>query len=82
MKYYLEWVYFTLILLSIFAFILGKVSFISNFFISILLITTLIKGYLVIDYFMGLKEVRAKYRFIPIIWLMLVLGLIGFSFCA
>lgn len=82
MKYYLEWVYFTLILLSIFAFILGKVSFISSFFLSILLITTLIKGYLVIDYFMGLKEVRAKYRFIPIIWLMLVLGLIGFSFCA
>jgi hypothetical protein len=82
MKYYLEWVYFTLILLTVFAFILGKISSISNFMIIILLLSTLIKGYLIIDYFMGLKEVRAKYRFIPILWLVLVLGGIGFSFLA
>jgi hypothetical protein len=81
-KYYLEWVYFTLILLTVFAFILGKISSISNFMIIILLLSTLIKGYLIIDYFMGLKEVRAKYRFIPILWLVLVLGGIGFSFLA
>jgi hypothetical protein len=80
MKYYLEWVYFTLILLTVFAFILGKISSISNFMIIILLLSTLIKGYLIIDYFMGLKDVRAKYRFIPIVWLVLVLGGIGFSF--
>jgi hypothetical protein len=79
-KYYLEWVYFTLISLTVFAFILGKISSISNFMIIILLLSTLIKGYLIIDYFMGLKDVRAKYRFIPIVWLVLVLGGIGFSF--
>jgi hypothetical protein len=68
--------------LTVFAFILGKISSISNFMIIILLLSTLIKGYLIIDYFMGLKEVRAKYRFIPILWLVLVLGGIGFSFLA
>jgi hypothetical protein len=73
-------VYFTLILLTVFAFILGKISSISNFMIIILLLSTLIKGYLIIDYFMGLKDVRAKYRLIPILWLVLVLGGIGFSF--
>jgi nitric oxide reductase NorE protein len=44
----------------------------------------LIKGYLLIDYIMGLKgvreDVRAKYRFIPIVWLVCVLFAIGFSF--
>jgi len=38
------------------------------------------EGELVIDYFMGLKTVKLKYRLIPIIWLGTVLSLIALAY--
>lgn len=35
---------------------------------------TLLKGQLVIDYFMGLKDVKSKYRFFVSFWLFFVLS--------
>ncbi len=69
-----------LLLLSLFAFLLGYLEYINTFLVSILLISTFIKGQLLIDYFMGLKNVKFKYRFIPSIWLVVVLTLIGVAY--
>jgi cytochrome c oxidase subunit 4 len=44
------------------------------------LLTTLIKGRIVIDRFMALQGVAAPWRWIVLGWLLLVLGLIGYAF--
>ncbi|MCK9336501.1 MAG: cytochrome C oxidase subunit IV family protein [Arcobacteraceae bacterium] len=77
MKKTLEIVWIVLLALTIFAFVLGNLDFIPNLLVGILLLSTLIKGQLVIDYFMDLKNVRFKYRLIPLIWLLVVLSLIA-----
>jgi len=53
MKNVLETVWFSLILLTIFAFLLGYLNYINTLFVSVLLVSTFLKGQLVIDYFMG-----------------------------
>ena len=80
MKRYLEYVLIILILLTIFAFFLGYLEYINRYFVASLLITTFIKGQLVIDYFMGLKDVRLKYRIIPVVWLLLTISLIASAY--
>lgn len=80
MKKYLEYVLIILIVLTIFAFLLGYLKYVSTSLVAVLLITTFIKGALVIDYFMGLKDVRLKYRLIPIIWLLVVISLIAVAY--
>jgi len=39
-----------------------------------------LKGQLVIDYFMGMKNVSLKYRLIPTIWLVVIISTIAFSY--
>ena len=80
MKKYLEYVWAILALLTLFAYLLGYLKIITSSFVAILLFTTFIKGALVVDYFMGLKEVALKYRMIPLIWLSLVIVLIGVAY--
>ena len=80
MKKYLENVWIILIVLTVFAFLLGYLKYISTSLVAVLLITTFIKGELVIDYFMGLKNVQQKYRLIPIIWLFIVISLIAVAY--
>ncbi len=80
MKKILIFVWITLLLLSLFAFLLGYLHYINTFMVSILLISTFIKGQLVIDYFMGLKNVKLRYRLIPSAWLAVVLILIGVAY--
>ncbi|HQS72239.1 MAG TPA: cytochrome C oxidase subunit IV family protein [Sulfurovum sp.] len=75
-----EIVWFTLVLLSIFAFSLGYVNCINPIVVSILLISTFIKGQVVIDYFMGLKYVQLRYRFIPTAWLFTIILLISVAY--
>jgi len=74
--------YLLLITLTIFAYTLGKFELMNKIFFIILIITTFIKGLLVIDYFMELKDVSLKYRLIPIIWLFVVLSgiIVGYYF--
>jgi len=76
MKRILEYIWVSLVLLSVFAYLLGYMKYISSTLVIVLLSTTLIKGILVIDYFMDLKEVVWKYRLIPLLWLVFVLSLI------
>lgn len=60
MKLKTIWIF--LVFLTTLTFILGKIEFSSYIFISLLLLTTFIKGQLVIDFFMDLKYVSSKYR--------------------
>lgn len=78
MKLKIIWIF--LVFLTTLTFILGKVEFSSYIFISLLLLTTFIKGQLVIDFFMDLKYVSSKYRLILILWLFTVIVLIGLIF--
>lgn len=80
MKKTIEGVWVALLLLSIFAFSLGYLELISTMLVGILLASTFIKGQLVIDYFMGLKNVQLRYRVIPTLWLSIVLSLIAVAY--
>ena len=76
----LEFIWVVLVVLTVFAYLLGYLKYINSMFVAVLLLTTFIKGQLVIDYFMGLKDVKLKYRLIPNIWLVLVLSLIAVAY--
>ena len=80
MKKQLEYIWVILIVLTIFAFLLGYLKYITTSLVAVLLITTFIKGGLVVDYFMGLKDVKLKYRLIPIVWLFVVISLISVAY--
>ena len=80
MKKILEIVWITLIGLTIFAYLLGYLKYIDATFVPVLLVSTFIKGFLVIEHFMDLKNVQGKYRYIPTIWLGVVLGLIAIAY--
>lgn len=73
-------IWIILVLLTLFAFLVGWLKLVNSLFVSILLVTTFIKGQLVSDYFMGLKEVTLKYRMIPTIWLFIVLTSIAIAY--
>ncbi len=73
-------IYIILVILTLFAFISGWFGLINSTIIAVLLVTTFIKGGLVAEYFMGLKEVQFKYRIIPIVWLVFVLSLVGVAY--
>lgn len=78
MKLKTIWIF--LIFLTTLTFILGKIELSPYFFIALILLTTFIKGQLVIDLFMGLKDVSLKYRLIVSLWLFIVIILIGLAF--
>jgi len=80
MKRTVEIVWSVLIVLTIFAYLLGKLHLASGFMVGVLLFTTFVKGQLVIDYFMGMKNVSLKYRLIPTIWLFVVISCIAVSY--
>ncbi|MCD4758634.1 MAG: cytochrome C oxidase subunit IV family protein [Arcobacteraceae bacterium] len=73
-------VWIGLLLFTLFAFLLGWLQIIGSFLVCVLLITTFFKGYLVIEYFMGLSEVRLKYRLIPTVWLGTILFFIAIAY--
>ena len=73
-------IWIILLLLTVFAFVLGYLKLINSIIVAILLVSTFIKGHLVIEYFMGLKDVTWKYRLIPSLWLLSVLFLIAIAY--
>ena len=76
----LEYIWITLLALTTFAYLLGYLEYVNSLLVAVLLLTTFIKGTLVSDYLMDLKEVRLKYRLVPMIWLSSVLFLIGVAY--
>ena len=73
-------VWVTLVILTLCAFLVGWLKFVNSLFISILLVSTFIKGQLISEYFMGLKKVTLKYRMIPTLWLFIVLSSIAIAY--
>ena len=73
-------IYISLLLFTIFTLSIGMFSLASNIIIGVLLFTTFIKGHLVIEYFMGLKDVEGKYRYIPTIWLFVIILAISLGY--
>ncbi|HZF69563.1 cytochrome C oxidase subunit IV family protein [Sulfuricurvum sp.] len=80
MKKTFEVVWAVLILLSIFAYLVGYLHLVNSALVAVLLVSTFIKGQLVIDYFMGLNEVNLRYRIIPMLWLAIVLSLTAIAY--
>ncbi|MDD2358123.1 MAG: cytochrome C oxidase subunit IV family protein [Thiovulaceae bacterium] len=80
MKKSLEGVWAVLIIFTIFAYLLGELKLVNTLLVDILLITTFIKGQLVIDYFMGLKNVQLRYSIIPTLWLSIVIFSIALAY--
>ena len=73
-------IWMILVILSSFAFFVGYLNVVSSFVVALLLTTTFIKGHLVIEYFMGLKNVSLKYRIIPSIWLFVVIMAVAIAY--
>lgn len=80
MKLYAEDIFIILAVLSFSAFLVGYLDLFSGFFAILLVISTFVKGQLISDYFMDLKEVVYKYRLIPALWLVVVLSLIAIAY--
>lgn len=80
MKNKFEVIWLVLILLSIFAFLVGYLNLVNSALVAVLLISTFIKGQLVIDYFMGLNKINLRYRIIPTLWLAMVLFLTAIAY--
>ena len=70
----------TLIVLTVISFLIGWLKLASLVVIAVLLVTTFIKGHLVIEYFMELNEVQGKYRYIPTIWLGVIILFIALGY--
>ncbi|MCK5855209.1 MAG: cytochrome C oxidase subunit IV family protein [Sulfurovaceae bacterium] len=73
-------IWIVLMLLTLFAFLLGCLELLSLSALAVLLLTTFLKGQLITDYFMGLKEINGIYRFIPTIWLFVTLTLVALAY--
>ena len=80
MKKTMEIIWIILVILTIFAFLIGYLKYVNTSLVAILLLTTFIKAQLVIDYFMDLKNVKMKYRLIPIVWLSVTISLIAVAY--
>ena len=76
----MKYIWIILVVLTVFAFTLGYFELISSMLVGVLLVSTFLKGELVIEYFMGLKNVAWKYRLIPTLWLGLILSLVAVSY--
>lgn len=73
-------VWFTLVLFTVFAFVLGYLNYINTILVFVLLVSTFLKGQLVIDYFMGLRSVKLRYRLIPTVWLFTMISIISITY--
>ena len=73
-------IYLILILFTMYTFLVGYLHVNFTIIVAITLFITFIKGHLIIENFMGLKNVKGKYRFIPSIWLGIVISFIGLGY--
>ena len=80
MKKRAELIWIVLVVFTIFAYFLGQFDFVNTLMVGILLMTTFIKGELITDYFMSLKNVKLKYRMIPTIWLAAIMSSVAVAY--
>jgi hypothetical protein len=68
-------IYLTLISLTCLAFMIGLTEVSNAWFVVLLLLSTLLKGKLIIDYFMGMNVYVSRWNNFPTLWLFLVVFL-------
>lgn len=73
-------IWLTLLLLTLVSFSLGEVTHPGTLAVAVIGIVTFAKGKLVLDYFMGLREVGGLFQYLLTGWLVLVLSLIALAF--
>lgn len=73
-------VWILLIGLTSITFLMGYLELVSPFVVVILLLSVFIKGHMISEYYMGLREVKFIYRIIPTVWLIFVLSLISYTY--
>ena len=69
-------IYLMLISLTFLAFLIGLTEVSSAWFVVILLLSTFVKGKIIIDYFMGMNVYEFRWNNFPTLWLGLVVLLI------
>ena len=69
-------IYLTLIGLTCLAFLIGLTEVSSAWFVVILLLSTFLKGKMIIDYFMGMNVYVSRWNNFPTLWLGLVLSIV------
>ena len=73
-------VWIVLVSLTCVTFVIGYFNYVNAAFVAIILVTVMIKGQLIIDYFMELRNVTYGYRLIPTLWLLVVVILIAIAY--
>jgi len=73
-------IWLILLLLTILAFVLGKLNLSGNTVMGILLLTTVWKGKLIADYFMDLRQARWLWRLLIWGWLVIVAGAVSLAY--
>jgi heme/copper-type cytochrome/quinol oxidase subunit 4 len=74
-------IYLILIILTFLAFFIGLTEVSSAWFVVVLLLSTFIKGKMIIDYFMGMNEYASRWNNFPTLWLgLVVLVTVGIYF--
>lgn len=73
-------VWLVLVLLTIATWLAGRYGLVTPAIVPVLLGSVLVKGQLVASHFMGLRAVRAPWRWMVTIWLCLVVALIGLAY--
>jgi len=69
-----------LILLTALTYTIGEMGLSGLSIVAFVLVTALLKGQMVVDYFMGLKRVRAAWRGLLFGYLLLVCSMIGLAY--
>ncbi|GEM_PF-545600 len=69
-------IWFALMFLTVFVYTCGRFGFSSQWFVILVLASSLLKGYWIIAEYMGLRQVARKWRWLVQGWLVLVIVLI------
>jgi len=74
-------IYLILVSLTFLALFIGLTEISSTWFVGLLLLSTFMKGKLIIDYFMGMNEYEFRWNNFPTLWLgLVVLVVVGIYF--
>ena len=74
------YVWLALVLLTLVTYAVGKLGYGGMSVVAMLLLSVSIKGQLVIDCFMGLAQVRSRWKWVVTVWLLSVVLLIGLAY--
>lgn len=74
------WSWLLLLLLTLFTYGVGQLQLGGVLVVGLILLTTLVKGEIVVNYFMGLRRVRMFWRVVMFLYLWVVGSLIGVAY--